>query len=568
MAERPPELIYAVDERPPTMRLIGLGLQYAVLSSVSLMLILIFARSAGLAAAETQVLMSLGLIAMAIGAGVQAYRGPLFGSGYLALPSFSAIYLGPAVLAANTGGLAMVAGMTVFAGIVEITMSILLPRIRVVFQPMISGLIILMVGIELGLIGMDHLLDIKEQGSTSYLPHIAVALATFSAAVGLSIWGRGALRLMCSLLALIVGVSLALSIGLIDGSTLVQLSHVPWLAIPDFGIISYGFDLSLVPVFLAAGVAAAIRSTGVYATAQRANDSAWKRPDVGNLQRGVFGDGLGATAAGLLGNLGASSAPSIVGMSVVTGATSRVIAFAAAGFLLIFAIIPKFTAAVVSLPLEIVGGIILFNATLMIASGLQTITTRRLDTRATIIVAVSMLLGLMTVVHPGFLADLPQGLHAVANSTLTVSLTAALCLTLMFRIGIRRRDAMPWPAADGPAVDISKLLDKESKSWSLAPDTVQRAKDTVAGLVTQLHDGHYLERPRGITSSFDDLELRIEMSYYGRPIHMTVPGPLAIHHEESAGSAGLSTDALAAEADRTSVTTAGDEVTISLWFSV
>ena len=45
-------------------------------------------------------------------------RGPV-GSGYLAPPVFSAIYIGPAALAAEVGGLPAVFGMTIFAGLVE-----------------------------------------------------------------------------------------------------------------------------------------------------------------------------------------------------------------------------------------------------------------------------------------------------------------------------------------------------------------------------------------------------------------------------------------------------------------
>ena len=62
---RPEDLIYAVDERPPWPRLVLLGLQHAMLMSVYLVLIVIVFRHA----------------------------------------VFSAIHIGPAVLAANTGGL-------------------------------------------------------------------------------------------------------------------------------------------------------------------------------------------------------------------------------------------------------------------------------------------------------------------------------------------------------------------------------------------------------------------------------------------------------------------------------
>ena len=77
------------------------------------------------------------------------WRGPV-GSGYLAPPVFSAIYIGPAVLAANTGGLPAVFAMTIFAGAVEIVLAPLLRRLRTLFPAAISGFIVAIVGLQLG----------------------------------------------------------------------------------------------------------------------------------------------------------------------------------------------------------------------------------------------------------------------------------------------------------------------------------------------------------------------------------------------------------------------------------
>ena len=155
---RPEDLIYAVDERPPWPRLIFLGAQHAVLMSVYLVLIVIVFRSADASRAATLNALSLGMIALAISAALQAiWRGPV-GSGYLAPPVFSAIYIGPAVFAAGTGGLPAVFAMTIFAGAVEIALAPLLRRLRSLFPPAISGFIVAIVGIQLGVIGIGDLL--------------------------------------------------------------------------------------------------------------------------------------------------------------------------------------------------------------------------------------------------------------------------------------------------------------------------------------------------------------------------------------------------------------------------
>ena len=99
----------------------------------------IVARAAGVPNATALAIVSLGMIALAISTVLQAiWKGPV-GSGYLAVPVFSAIYLAPALLAAKTGGLPAVFGMTMFAGLVEVILSRSLRRLRALFPPAISG---------------------------------------------------------------------------------------------------------------------------------------------------------------------------------------------------------------------------------------------------------------------------------------------------------------------------------------------------------------------------------------------------------------------------------------------
>ena len=127
------------------------GMQHAMLLSVNLVLIVIVFRRAGAGDAATLSALSLGMIALAISTVLQSMRKGPVGSGYLAPPVFSAIYIGPAVLAAGTGGLPAVFGMTMFAGLVEISLAPLLRRLRALFPPAISGFIVVIVGLQLGM---------------------------------------------------------------------------------------------------------------------------------------------------------------------------------------------------------------------------------------------------------------------------------------------------------------------------------------------------------------------------------------------------------------------------------
>ncbi|WP_421724117.1 solute carrier family 23 protein [Bauldia sp.] len=568
MTQRPPDLLYAVDERPPWPKLVLLGLQFSLLLVVPLVLLVIVLKAAQTPTDDAHSYLSFGLLALALGTIFQAYNGRWFGSGYLAPPVFSAIYIGPALLAAQAGGMPAVAAMTIFAGLVEMTLARLLPYLRLLFQPLIGGLIVLVVGIELGLIGLDHLTDVRDGNVPDYGLHLAVAALCLATAIGLSVWGRGVFRLMCSLFALIVGVIAALAVGLIAGPEINQLSAAAWFALPDFGVLAYDFDPALLPSFLVAAVAAAVRVTGVIASAQRINDAKWKRPEPKSLQRGMFADGMGAAAAGLLGVLGTSAAPSIVGLSMVTGATSRAIAYAAAIFLIVFALTPKVAAFMIGLPPEVFGALILFNGSLMIVSGFQILAPRGLTTRTGFVLSLSLLLGLLARTEPQVFATLPEALRLVTGSLLTVALTTAIVLSLVFRLGIRRRETEQWRGKDGEPVNFETMLRTRSHDWKVDDETIDRAEAALTDVIRHIQESGYLDQPISLDAAFDELELEIEIAYRGRPIHPARTVPMAHHvvHEESA-AAGMSAAALAAEADRTSVTMAGDEVRIKLWFT-
>lgn len=567
MATRPPELLYTVEETPPPARLAMLGLQYAILIGIYLIFVVMVARAAAAPAQVTQDLVGLGFVAVAIGTWAQAWRGRLFGSGYLAPPVFSAVYIGPAIMAAQAGGLPAVAGMTIVAGLTEAVLSRLLVRLRVVFQPTIAGFTVLVVGFELGLVGITKALDLGEVGTPVYWAHVSVAAVTLTVAIGLSIWGLRLFRLLSVLLGVVAGVAAALLTGLLDASSLTPVAAASWFALPNPSFLSYSFELSLLPAFLVAGFAAAVRTIGVVSTCQKLNDADWKRPDFANLKRGVLGDAIGTLCAGLLGCLGTCVAPSLVGVASATGATSRAIAFAAAAFLLLFALIPKLAAAMVALPAEIAGALLIFTASFMITSGIEIIASRTLSTRTCFALSIGLLLGLATQVHAEYFRAFPPPWNDIFGNMLTVSLIAALALTLIFRIGIRKKDAMIWHASDALA-EFGPFLEKEARTWKLAPEVVERAKEGVAGAVAHLKEAHLLDAPLEIDASYDGIDVLVELKYRGRPVRVSgVEHGHERMHEEGAVTAGLKSFGAGAHADRTSVSTERDRVSLKLWFN-
>src|SRR5712675_2230292 len=160
-AQRPPNLLYAVNEWPPPLRLALLGLQYAVMAAIYLVLVAIILRDAKMPPSASIDAMGIACVGLAIGTALQALPNGPIGSGFLAPPAFSAVYLAPSVLAAQIGGMPLVFGMIVFAGVVEVLFALALNRLRVVVTPVLSGLTVFVVGLQLGVVGIGAALDVR-----------------------------------------------------------------------------------------------------------------------------------------------------------------------------------------------------------------------------------------------------------------------------------------------------------------------------------------------------------------------------------------------------------------------
>ena len=117
--------------------------------------------------------------------------------------------------------------MTIFAAIVEILMSRLLEPFRVVFQPVIAGFAVLVVGLQLGLVGVGETFDVAGELQPGFAADVGVALVTLAACIGFSIWGRGIVRLVSTLLGLVLGVVVAILTGVIGESTFGTIAPPP-----------------------------------------------------------------------------------------------------------------------------------------------------------------------------------------------------------------------------------------------------------------------------------------------------------------------------------------------------
>jgi NCS2 family nucleobase:cation symporter-2 len=471
-------------------------------------------------------------------------------------------------MAAKAGGLPLVAGMTISAGLVEIVLAHFLQRLRLIIQPTISGLTICIIALELGIVGLQQALDVARSGAGSPAAHVAAAALTFAVCVGFTVWGKGVLRLICSLLGMICGVAGAFALGLFGSDALASLAAAPWIALPDPGYISLRWDPHLLPAFLAAGLAATIRTVGVITTCQKANDAAWKRPSFVNLRRGVLADGLGCTIGGIVGAPGMNVGPSLVGISIATGVTSRTIAYGCAAVLAVMAFLPKVADIFLQLPVAVAGALLLFTASIMLVSGLQLMTARALDTRLTFVVGLGLLFPLTRIASPGYFDGLPAWLSFLTDSSLALGLAAAIGLLFIFRIATGRQQTILWRQSADAVADLAAALERNAAGWGLTADVVERGLANTRQTIELLKEGGLMHEPVSIRAAERDNSLEIELRYQGMPLAVPDLATRTELNEETAMAAGLRDVALGVYPDRSSTSSHGAAITIRLSFDM
>jgi xanthine permease XanP len=568
MVTRPDDLIYTVDDFPPWPRLILLGFQNVVLISIYLVFIVIISNAAGSPQHITVSAISMGMIAVAIATMLQAiWKGPI-GSGFLAPPVFSAIYLGPSLLAAKVGGLPAVFAMTIFAGAIEVLLSRYLQHLRGVFPPAVSGFIVLIVGIELGLVGIDQVLDVEAYKGPKFSQHLFVSVLTLAIIMSLSVWFRGLMRLMCSMLGIVVGFLVAIPLGLVESKSIELFSSVKPFALPDPGFISYHFESSLIPAFFTAGVASALRTIGVITTCQKINDADWKRPEIKTIRGGMLADGIGCMLGGLLGASGMNAAPSLVGVSKASGATSRYIAFSAGAIFILIAFLPKVASVFLLLPMPVVGAALLANASFMIAGGIQIMVSRNIDTRVTYVIGISLLLGLSRKVFPGYFEQLPHALQLVTGTVLSLAIISAVLLNLIFRIGIKRTQVFVFDESDISLDRLTKFLQSQRKSWGLSEEVIERSVSTTTQIIHHLQEAHLILGSVKILVSYDQVDLVINIDYQGTLLSLPNVGQKKrVFVEEEAFAYGLADFLTGVYPDRMELSSKEKDANIRLYFS-
>jgi xanthine permease XanP len=563
---KPANLVYGVEEVPPPLVVLITAIQHVGVIAIFMVYLLMIGREANVASDVLANILRMGMLALAVAVLLQALpRGPV-GSRFLAPASFTGVYLAPSMLAVKMGGLPLMWGMTIFAGLIEIALSRAWTRLRTFIPSETAGLVVFLIGVNVGLAALRTLIDENASGTPSASSTLVAAIS-LAVMIGLNIWNKGSLRLFCILIGMVVGYVAAAVIGLLTFDDLMTVMRQPLVALPSIGHISFAFDSSLIIPFAVSALAAAMGSTAVIATYQRTTDADWVRPDMISMRRGIFADGIAASIAGFLGAYGLTMSTANVGLVAATGVASRRIAFVIAAILALAAFQPTIVAVLAVMPPPVMASALLFTAVFIMISGVQIISTRVLDSRRTLVVGMGMMAFFVVSVFPSAFAGVPQWAQPPVSSPLVLATVVALLLNLVFRLGIRREVAMAVDPTAPDYEEVGNFVQRNAAIWGARRDVVTRVEFVVQQAAEAIVE--YC-RPSGsieVEIGYDEFDIDVTMTYSGKPLELTGQLPTQdeiLETEEGPGR--LAAFLIVQRSDKVKASAADGTATLALHF--
>ena len=522
--KRPARLLYDVDEQPPLSIALVIAIQHVLVMSVGWVYIVVLITSSGGTTAQSQAIIRICMIITGIATIVQARSNGPIGAGYLCPVFPGSNHLPTAILAAKTGGLPLVFGMTSFSGVVETVLSRFVRRLRVFFPPEVTGLVVALIGIQLIRIAFGRFFGVQNQHADFRAAIVATITLT---AMVLPTVSRTRLRLAPVLLGLSVGYLAAGGLGILKMATVRAALAVPWLDFPA-RVPGWGWQISpaMMLPFAIASLSAVLKGVGDITFCQKLNDAEWKRTDMNSASGGILTPGLSNIVGGALGGIPHTTSSSAVGLTSATGVTSRSVAVPLGLMLIGLAFVPKLAAFVSVVPTPVMGAVMVYIACFITLGGLQLLTSRMLDNRRIFVVGISLLFGLSAEILPGLYQQFPAAMHPLFSSALSLGTVLAVGLNMLFRIGVARtRDLVLQPGTDN--VDtVSTIMEEQGATWGMR-------KEVCARVVDALHEFLVALQLLGVTTPvkarlrFDELKLTAALVYDGPAIVVPHAPPTA-----------------------------------------
>lgn len=430
------ELIYGLNDRPPLRETLFAALQHLLAIFVAIITPpLIIAGALKLDIETTSFLVSMALFASGVSTFIQCKRIGGIGTGLLCIQGTSFSFIGPIISAGLTGGLPVIFGACMAASTVEMLISCLLKYTRKIITPLVSGIVVTLIGMSLIKVGITACgggAVAKSNGTFGSFEHVGLAALVLLLIIFFNRSSNRYLRMSSIVIGLVIGYAVAWCMGLVDFSSVQSYGgfNIP---VP----FKYGlsFDWS---AFIALGLVYLITAIEAYgditANSLISGEPVEGKTFVKRASGGILADGFNSMLAGVFNSFPNSVFAQNNGMIQLTGVASRYVGYYIAGFLVLLGLFPAVGLVFSLMPEPVLGGATLLMFGTVASAGIRIIAAQTIDRKATLVMALSFSLGLSVELVPEILSQLPETVRNIFSSGITTGGVTAILANALIRI--------------------------------------------------------------------------------------------------------------------------------------
>ena len=323
-------------------------------------------------------------------------------------------------------GYGAIIGAGLVGGIMEAILGFFIKPLKKLFPPIVTSLVIISIGLSLLPVGIKYFgggAGAKDFGS---LNHLLVGTTVIIVILVLKQF-KGFLNDSSILIGIIVGYILAICLGMVDFT---QVKESAWFSLPHPMVVPFEFNIQAIIAMGIMFIATTVETIGDISGIT--NGGLDREPTNRELSGGVMADGIGSIVASIFGVLPNTSFSQNVGLVTVTKIVNRFVIMTGAIFLILCGFCPKLSAIFSVMPQSVLGGAAVIMFSMILVSGLQSLSRETLDGRNGLIVALAIGIGVGIGNVPEVLAQCPEWVSNIfAQNGIIMTFVVATVLNLI-----------------------------------------------------------------------------------------------------------------------------------------
>ena len=314
----------------------------------------------------------------------------------------------PVMAPFKAAGLGAVFTAAFIGGIFQIFIGKILKPIRHLFPPLVTGIVVLMIGISLLKVGFMYaggggwLMNNKPEifGNAN---HLTIAFTVLIVAIIFNIKGKGMVSSASILIGMIAGYIVAMFFGMVNYG---KIASAGWFAFPS--PLQYGIEFvpGAIILMLFMAVVTTIETIGDISATTMGGDN--REATNKELSGGIMADGVGTAFGALFNAMPNTSYSQNAGLVAFTGVISRHVGTIAGIILILMGLFPKLGGIIAAMPESVIGGAAIIMFGLITSAGIKLIARSEMNQRNLLILGLSLSFGIGMSLLPQFVAHIPD----------------------------------------------------------------------------------------------------------------------------------------------------------------